>query len=159
LGKSVLRLSVDAAPRFSVGLGADNHRSTSTGENRGTVLVGARNLTGFGEEIHGSFGFTDGAKDRSGSVSVPLAANGASVSVYYARTDAEIVERPFDVLDIDSLTETYGVGLALPVVNDLASRFAFNLGVESNKSTTSLLGQPFSFSAGAIDGVSKTAVG
>jgi hemolysin activation/secretion protein len=157
-GESVLRLAVDDEPRFSLGLGADNHRSSSTGAEHGTVLFSTRNLTGYGEEFRAVVGISEGTRDGSAILSVPLTARNASLQLYYSNSDADIVEDAFEALDIQSESESRGVRLELPFVENLDTRFGVVLGFEQNSSLTTLLGERFSFSPGAQDGESRTAV-
>lgn len=159
LGQSVLSLSVNDAPRFRIGIGADNHRASSTGAESGTVLFGVRNLTGFGEELRASIGISEGADQGSVVFALPLTARNATLQAYYSRSDSDIIERRFKVLDIESETETYGATFTLPLNVPGDNGFAVSLGFEAKDSQTRLLGIPFSFSAGSQDGEAKTSVG
>jgi hemolysin activation/secretion protein len=158
LGQGVLRLSVEDQPRFSVGVGADNHHSSSTGATVGTAFVGARDLTGYGDEFRGSIGRTDGDTEGSALLSIPVSARNASLQAYYSRSNASIIEQPFKALNIKSTTRTYGLSLTVPLIDRLDNRFAVFLGGESARSFTELLGIPFSFSPGAQNGVAAVAV-
>lgn len=158
VGASRLRLAVDETPRFYAGLSADNHRSASTGSERASAVFGFRNLTGYGEELRASTALSDGAKEGSAVLSVPLSARNIRLQAYYSLSDADIVERPFNKLDINSETESWGASLTVPLVEELDSRFAVIVGLESNRSETTLGGLPFSLSPGSVDGVAETAV-
>jgi hemolysin activation/secretion protein len=159
LGQSVLSLNVNDAPRFRIGLGADNHRASSTGAESGTLLFGVRNLTGFGEELRASVGISEGADQGSVVFSLPVTARNGTFTAYYSRSDSDIVERRFRALDIQSETKTYGATLSLPLMLPGDNGFSVSLGLEAKDSQTRLLGIPFSFSAGADDGEAKTTVG
>ncbi len=158
-GEAILRVAVDDEPRFRLGLGADNHRSSSTGAERGTVLFSTRNLTGYGEEFRATVGISEGTNEGSAILSVPLTARNASLQLYYSKSDADIIEDAFEELDVQSESQSRGVRLEIPFVEELDTRFSLGLGFESNRSITTLLGERFSFSPGAQDGESQTAVG
>jgi len=158
LGQSILRLNVEEQPRFSAGLGGDNYHSASTGEWEGTASLGARDLIGYGDEWRGSVIRAGGDTEGSGVFSIPLSANNASFQAYFSYANAGIIEQPFEPLNIDEKTRTYGLSLTVPLVNRLNDRFALFFGAESDHSYTTLLGQPFSFSPGAQNGVSNAAV-
>lgn len=158
-GSNILRLSIDDEPRFSAGLSADNYRSTSTGAERGTVSFSSRNLTGFGEEFAASLGLSEGADERAASLSVPFMARNATMQLFYSESDADIIEKAFRELDIESESISKGAKLRFPFIENLDTQIGVTLGFEVNRSKTSLLGIPYSFSPGAVDGVSKTAVG
>ena len=159
LGQSVLSLSVNDAPRFRIGIGADNHRASSTGAESGTVILGARNLTGFGDELRATFGISEGADSGSVVFALPVTARNATIQAYYSRSDSDIVERRFKALDIESETNTYGATFTLPLTLPGDNGFSVSLGFEAKDSQTKLLGIPFSFSAGSQDGEAKTSVG
>jgi len=159
LGESILRLAIEDQPRFSAGLSADNHRSSSTGAEHGNLLLSSRNLTGYGEEFRGSYGLSEGADDASAMLSVPVMARNTSLQLFYSKSNASIIEESFAVLEIESESEQRGLRLAIPIVEELDTKFSTTLGFEANSSSTELLGQPFSFSPGAQDGESKTSVG
>lgn len=158
-GQSILRLKVAEQPRFSAGIETDNHRASSTGANLTSVLLSARDIAGFGEELSGSLGRSQGTTLGSASLVVAVAARNTSVHLYYARSAADIIDNPFKALDITSRFETRGIGLNVPLIEDLRNRFSLVAGFESNRSTTYLLGQPFSFSPGAQNGRAATTVG
>jgi hemolysin activation/secretion protein len=158
LGQSVLRLNVEEQPRFSAGLSADNNHSASTGEWEGAASFGARDLTGYGEELRGSVVRASGGTEGSGVFSIPVNAHNASFQAYFSIANSSIIEQPFEPLDINEKTRTYGLSLTVPLLDRLSNRFAVFLGAESDHSYTTLLGEPFSFSPGAQNGVSNVAV-
>jgi hemolysin activation/secretion protein len=153
LGQGVLRVNVEDQPRFSAGIGVDNHQSSSIGAIVRTVFFGTRDLTGNGDEFRGSIGRSDGNTLGSAIFMLPVSAHGASFQAYYARAIALIIQPPFEALNIKETTRTYGLSLNVPLIDRLNSRFALFLGGESNRSFTELLGTPFSFSPGAQNGV------
>jgi hemolysin activation/secretion protein len=158
-GDSVLRVTIDEAPRFHAGLGVDNHRASSTGAEQVTLFGGARNLTGYGDELRVSASLSEGTVDGSAVLSVPVTARNNKFQAYYSRSSADIIEDRFKTLDITSETETWGATFTVPVVERLNHRFGMLIGLESKNSKTELLGVPFSFSVGAKNGESKDAVG
>ncbi len=156
LGQSMLQISVEEDKRISAGLSADNHNSTSIGEIRARVFVSSRNLSGLGEVLHLSGSLSDGADDFSVNFEVPLSRYNTRFQAYYARSDAKIVEQAFSALDIQSLTDTWGVSLTQPLIDGPTHSVSATLGLEVKHSETKLLGIPFSFSPGALDGESDT---
>jgi len=158
LGQGVLHLNVEEQPRFSAGLSFDNHQSSSIGADIGTATFGARDLTGFGDEIRGSIGYSHGDTVGSGIFTMPVTAHNAFVQAYYSRADAAIIEQPFESLNIKEFTRTYGLSFTLPVVDRIDNRLALFAGIESGRQFTELLGAPFSFSPGAQNGVAEVAI-
>jgi len=158
LGESTLQISVEEGKRISAGLSADNYNSSSVGEIRARVFISSRNLSGLGESLHLSGGLSDGADDLSINFEVPLNRYNTRFKAYYARSDARIVEQAFDELDIQSLTDTWGVSLTQPIIEGTTHNISATLGLEVKHSETKLLGIPYSFSPGAVDGESDTSV-
>jgi hemolysin activation/secretion protein len=157
-GQSVLHLSVEDQPRLSAGIGFDNHHSATTGANEGTISLGGRDLTGYGDEIRGTVVRTKGDTEGSGIFSIPIAPDNASFQAYYSRSSAGIIEQLYQALDIKETTRTYGISFTVPLIDSLNNRPSLFLGMESDRSFTQLLNVPFSFSPGAQNGLSAVAV-
>jgi len=157
LGQAVAQVNIEDQPRFSAAIGADNFQSSSIGAEQGRVSVGARDLTGYGDEFNGTVSHSRGNTLGSGVLSVPVSAHNASAQAYYSRGDAVIIQQPFEALNIKETVRTYGISLTEPIVDRIDNRFAFFLGAESDRAATELLGTGFSFSPGAQNGVSAVA--
>src|SRR5439155_23938544 len=63
-----------------------------------------------------------------------------------------IVEDTFVPLDITSLTTSYGVDLRQPVYQTANQEAALSIGFDHRKNKTTLLGEPFNISPGAVEG-------
>jgi hemolysin activation/secretion protein len=158
LGESVLQVNVSDQPRFKAGIGGDNYQSSSIGAAEGRIYFGARNLTGYGEDFNASVSRSRGNTLGSAVLSAPLNARDGMLQLFYSRGDAAIIEQPFKALDIKETVRTYGLTFTQPIVDRLNDRFALFIGAESDRAVTELLGSGFSFSPGAQNGVSATAV-
>ena len=157
-GEGVLGLAVQEVKRFELSLGADNHRASSIGAERGVLGLTTRNLTGFGEVFRGSGSLSSGTRENAFSLEVPVTRWNTRLEGYYSDSDSDIVEDVFKDLDINSLTDTWGVSLIQPVYQGLDRTVSLSVGYEEKHSETELLGIPFSFSPGAVDGESDTRV-
>lgn len=158
LGQGILRLTVEDQPRFSAGIGGDNHHSSSTGANEGTAFFSTRDLTGYGDEFRGTVVRTDGDTEGSAIFSIPVSPRNAALQAYYSRASALIIQQPFAALNIKSTARTVGLSLTIPLVDRLDNRFSFFVGGEAARAYTELLGTPFSFGPGAQNGVSRVAI-
>lgn len=158
-GDSVLRMAVQEAPPWTVYLRADNHRSEAIGAERVSAGLVRNNLTGLGDRLALEFGVSDGSDAGSASYRFPLNSRDVALAVHYVRDDVDVVERPFDDLDITTDTEAYGVTLHVPLVADLTHSLELSVGAELVRSTTELGGIPFSLSPGALNGRSRLSVG
>src|SRR5262249_25159583 len=74
------------------------------------------------------------------------------------RTWARIVQDPFDELDIESETQTYGISLHQPVLHSPSSLVELFVTGEYRRSEPFLLGDRSSFVAGPDEGVDELAV-
>ena len=78
--------------------------------------------------------------------------------LYSSIMHSEIIDGPFDDLDIKADSETAGVKLVHPFSRDPANLFSMSLTGEWWRSKTYLLGSGFSFVEGPDDGVAKATV-
>ena len=68
-----------------------------------------RGLVGNGDVLSGRFGVSDGADDIALYYDVPLTPRGTKLAIALSDQDADIVEEPFDIIDIESRIETWSV--------------------------------------------------
>jgi hemolysin activation/secretion protein len=158
-GEAVLRARVVEAPRYEIGATLDNKLSPSLGEAFLTVHGSMRNLIGYGDVLSADFGVAEGIDhDLKLRYRTPFTARDTYAGVYYDRARSEVVQSPFDVLDIESKIETVGLILGQPVYRTLNWEVTLSAALERRKSETFLLGEPFSFSPGVEDGRSVVSV-
>ena len=98
---------------------------------------------------------TEGLNDFLAKYSWPLTALDTTLDISFQRTDSDVVESPFDDLDIKNDTDTYKVGLTHPLYRTTTQSLDVALTVERRRSESKLLDERFSFSPGAEDGVTK----
>ncbi|MFT4797281.1 MAG: hemolysin activation/secretion protein [Candidatus Azotimanducaceae bacterium] len=156
-GEAVLALEVETKPRFSLGLDVANDRSPSIGSENAKLTLRASNLSGWGETYLIGSSVTEGLDAQDASIYLPLTSGGTSLQIQYALSDSSVIEEPFNEIDVESETESLSVMLNLPIRKTLSSELSLQLTLEARRNQTSLLGQPFSFSEGAIDGESRVA--
>jgi hemolysin activation/secretion protein len=105
---------------------------------------------------------TDGYQDYEGRYSIPVTAADTLVRARFAYNENDVVEKPFDDLDISSTSQTTGLGVTQPVYRTARHRVELFVDAELRKSETFLGILPgndrFSFVAGPEDGVSKVSV-
>lgn len=158
-GEAKLLLNVEEPPLFGLGLVFDNHVSPSIGGFRGRILGTMRNPTGWGDLINAEAGFAEGLTEVSGSYSVPVTRWDTRLTLFGERIDSEVVDEPFEDLDIESEFWSAGVQLSQPLYRTPREEINLTLGFERRESQTSLLGVPFAFSPGVEpDGESKVSV-
>ncbi|MEW6219667.1 MAG: POTRA domain-containing protein [Thermodesulfobacteriota bacterium] len=153
-GEAELQVEVTPASPFELEIQAANNQAPSVGSERLATRGAFRNVTGWGDTLAATWGRTEGAGDLTAVYALPLSAQGTLIELRYAVTDAAIIEEPFAEIDIESELVSYGATLSHPVLSSLAQRLVLGLTVERRHSETFLLGRPFSFSPGVIDGES-----
>ena len=151
-GQADLQLRIEENRPLRIGLALDNYRSPSVGAERGMLSLEHINLTGRADRLTLASSVSEGLHDAYLDYSLPINTRDTRFAVIYQRGDSEVVESPFDQLDIESDTESWGISLSHPVIDQLERRVELSVGLGHSRSETSLLGQPFSFSLGARNG-------
>ncbi|MAL95592.1 MAG: hypothetical protein CME40_10990 [Haliea sp.] len=151
-GQADLQLRVEQASPLRIGLALDNYRSPSVGAERGVLTLEHLNLSGRGDRLALAANISEGLQDAYFDYALPITHFGTRLGVIYQRGESEVVEAPFEQLDIESDTESWGISLSHPLIDQLQRRVELSLGVGHSQSDTSLLGRPFSFSLGARNG-------
>lgn len=158
-GRSVISVALKEAPTLDGVILVENRDSPSVGSERGTFVISDRNLLGFGDRLSLEYGLTEGIRSYDLSYEIPINARDGVLSLRYNRSDSEIVEAPFSVLDITSNSKTFAVALRQPLNRTPTQEFALELGLDLRQSQTFLLKDiPFSFSLGPENGESKVTV-
>lgn len=169
LGEASLKVKVTEKRPFQLQFTFNNHRSPSVGAYRGEIEFWHYNLTGLfskwfgqpiglGDTLYLRYGLTKGLEDYSFRYLLPLNAHETQLSFSAERSDSEVVEAPFKLIDIESQADTYAVALTQPFYKTPAKEFSMSLRLEKRTSKTFALGGPFSFSPGVQDGESRVAV-
>jgi hemolysin activation/secretion protein len=157
-GEGVLRVLVEEAIPYQVELSLSNHESPSVGATRAELAAWHRNLSGRGDSLSARLGGTEGLRDAELVYELPLTPRDTTLMLRYEMSDAEVIEKPFNLLDIESEFRGLGVGVRHPVVRTPAEELWLGATFERRRTETSLLGQPFSFTAGVDEGRSDVAV-
>jgi hemolysin activation/secretion protein len=157
-GESRLEVSLDEAPPAQVELSFANEENPAIGEDAGRARLRFANLLGIGDQLGASYGRSEGYWEAEGTYELPLGSRGTSLGLRYNRTESEIIEPAFEVFDIESEAETYGVTLRQELHRSLGSTLSIFAGGESRRSLTELLGEGFSFTPGPHQGETKLAV-
>ncbi|MEM1190683.1 MAG: ShlB/FhaC/HecB family hemolysin secretion/activation protein [Pseudomonadota bacterium] len=157
-GISDLELAVEERAPVRLSFDTNNHRAPSVGEYQGVLAFSHQSLTGREDTLQASYALGDGVDDVGLAYSLPLTRGDLRGEVYYRRGNSDIVEAGFDELDITSDIETWGVAFRQPALRGESQEVTLGLGFENLKAESTLLGEPFSFSAGEIDGGSEVSL-
>ena len=118
-GQSILEVTVLEADSFTLQAFGDNNRSPSVGSFRRGGIITEANLLGWGDRL--SFGYTntDGSDTFDVAYTIPFNPDNGTLSVSYSDTENEVVETPFNALNIESKSSFYEVSLRQPIVQNI----------------------------------------
>jgi hemolysin activation/secretion protein len=174
-GESILDLTVTEKNPFQIGLEFANSRPPSVGAYEMSVIASDSDLTGDGDPLSARWGVLAGASntmaynsdnDISFDYVRPLTPQDLTMELNYTRSSDVVVESPFQSVGITSKTDSISGTLRQPFIrtvedtnpqiNTKDREFDGFLTVSSRFNKTFLLGEPFSFSPGTIDGKQDT---
>jgi len=151
-GEARLRTRFEEELPFFAALEFSNHDSPSIGQYRIQLDLADRNLSGWGDALHLMGAWTEGLWDGEAGYEIPVTPWDTTLGAWFRYGTSDVVEQPFDEVDITSRARTIGLELRQPVYRTLRSRFDLALTAENRKSRTYLLGEPFPFEEGTDDG-------
>ncbi len=158
-GQSRLNVAVAEERPYWVGFDVSNHEPPSIGAYGGRVRGAFTNITGFGDSLELDFGATEGFLNIRGTYEIPLTRWDTTLDIHIWRDHNEVVEDPFDELNIENDTVTYGWTLTQPIYRSLNTRLALTLTGEFRRTHSTLDGAGFAFVPGpSSNGTSKVAV-
>lgn len=160
---SVLNIRVEEAKTFSAQLLADNGRAPSVGSFRRSIQLNEANLLGLGDGLRLAYTNTDGSNSIDAGYSLPLNSRNGTLSFNYGFSDSDVIEEPFNVLDIIGNSRYYELTLRQPILLTPNRELALGLTadrIESNISSNVLedVGYPLSFLSPGADIYGRTRI-
>lgn len=126
-GLSILAIEVTETDSFNTQIVLDNARSPSVGSFRRQIQVNEANLLGIGDGISAAYSNTDGSNTIDASYSLPLNPRNGTLTFNYGNTSANIIERPFNTLDIESASQYYELTFRQPLVQTPNQEFVLGI--------------------------------
>ncbi len=157
-GDGILDVKVKEKNPFNMWMEFSNRQSPSIGAYRGEVGFSHINVTGGGDTLTGAAGVTKGLFDIKLSYAYPLRADDTTIEFFFKKSESNVVEDPFDNLDIESRSDTYGITLSRPFYRSTGSELLLSVSGEYRRSESYLLDRAFSFAEGAENGKAKITV-
>jgi hemolysin activation/secretion protein len=158
LGEATLDLDAQRARPYALSVALNNYRPPSIGEKGFDVAGLVRDLTGWGDvfdaDINGPLQGSGGLTYSAGWA-IPLNRYYTQLSLRSSYSDTVVTEEPLDALDIRSRIERQELKLTQPLWVSLTQQFDIAASGAYEENTTSLLGMPFSFLPGAVQGVTR----
>jgi len=153
LGDSTLDMRVEDQRPFRLTIDINNYQPPSIGALREIFTLEDVNLLGWGDTLLLQYGRSEGLQPLLDfRYAVPVTKWDTTVSFEYQRNSNTVIEQPFDVLDIQSTTEIFTLGIRQPVYRTPNTVVAVELIGQRESENTSLLGMPFSLEPGAKNG-------
>lgn len=153
-GQAILKTLLKEKIPYQIGAVFDNQIAPSIGEYEGTVFAAHRNLTGNGDAFSAQGRFAQGLTGFGLDYWLPVNRYDTSVHGWYSHYDSNIIQKPFNQIDVTSNSESWGFSLMQPIYRKPGITFAGTLTLEHRHSETFLLGKPYSFSEGVQNGKS-----
>jgi hemolysin activation/secretion protein len=157
-GEARLLARVTEKKPYSLVATIANDEPPTVGSVRGELAGVLRSLTGWGDTLALRYGRTAGVNQGGVAWAVPVTAADTTVAVRWDYDGAAVVSETFSGLDIRSTTTTYGVAVSQPVYRTPRQALTLSLGFDSRSNDTTLLGEPFSFSPGFVNGHARASI-
>ncbi|NET56794.1 MAG: ShlB/FhaC/HecB family hemolysin secretion/activation protein [Symploca sp. SIO2E6] len=152
-GFSILTVNVTEASAFNGKLILDNNRNPSVGSFRRQAQFTSNNVLGFGDVARLVYANTDGSNEVQLNYIVPVNSDNSTLSATYRYASSNIIEEPFDALDIEVESHEFDLSFRQPILRQTTDKVTRDMfvGVSANRrvSDSSLLGVNFPLSLGA----------
>ena len=158
-GTSLLDIQVQEADVFNLSTSFNNNRSPSVGSNQRAIGLNHGNLLGLGDRFSFEYANTDGSNAFDFAYALPVNAKNGTIEAAYSRNSNDIIEDPFNILDIQSESRYYELSFRQPIIIEPTQELAMGLSfsrTQSDLSSSVLATEQFQLSRGAdADGETK----
>ncbi|MBK1989627.1 ShlB/FhaC/HecB family hemolysin secretion/activation protein [Sphaerospermopsis aphanizomenoides BCCUSP55] len=137
-GTNILEVKVTEADTFSTQLVLDNQRSPSVGSFRRRINLNEANFLGLGDGLSVGYTNTDGSDGFDVSYSLPVNARNGKLTFSYGNTNSDVIERPFNSLDINSQSQYYELTYRQPLRQTPTQDFTIGITASHQTSQTFL---------------------
>ena len=150
-GASLLTIEVREADSFNTQIMLSNNCSPAVGSFGRELQVSKANLLGLGDGISVAYTNTDGRDSFDFNYTLPINSRNGTLSFSYGSSDSDVIESPFNVLDIQSESTFYELSFRQPIIETPNQEFALGITLGHRESQASLFdGEiPFPNSPGA----------
>ncbi len=157
-GEAILDIDVVRNRPYQLTAFFNNYHSPAIGSEFVGLTGSVANLTGRGDRL--DISYQNSTKLSSGgwggvAWNVPLNFSGTSFNVQAQRVESAVVESPLDTLNIRSTLDIYDVGLSQSVFESLRQTLAVGVNAVYRQNSTTLLGEPFSFTPSEPTGTTR----
>ncbi len=161
VGKSILLVRVQEANPLGGSIGIDNYSPPSVGSERLTANLFYRNLTGHGDGLFASATRTTAGDTYTLDLSyrIPINSMDGTIETRARVNRNEVIQEPFDVLEIRGESELYEISYRQPLVRNPREELALSVGFayQEGQTFTFAGATPFGFGPNE-EGISRTSV-
>ncbi|WP_052055318.1 ShlB/FhaC/HecB family hemolysin secretion/activation protein [Myxosarcina sp. GI1] len=154
-GTNSLTVSVTEADTFFLQPSINNSRNPVIGTFERRIEVIENNLFGIGDGINFAYSNTDGSDSFEGGYTLPVNAQNGTVSFDFRIADNEIIEPPFEDLDIEIDSRDFALSWRQPVIQRATPQanqeVALELIASRRESDTSIVDVDYPLSPGASE--------
>ncbi len=154
-GESRLLLELEEAPPHRIAFDFANDRSPSVGAERGQTSFTHTNLSGRSDILSFGFGLSEGTNDVNVDYDTPLSVSDLRGFITGSYAESNVVEEPFNAIDIESETFNLETGLSFPLIRSPRQELRIEGSVDYKRSKTFLGGRQTSLSEGVRGGRSS----
>jgi len=156
---AVLHIIVDESRPYQAAISFDNHKPPAIGSYAFNVNASLVNLTGWGDSLHGEWGFIEETDEYAVSYSVPVSKWDTTLSFGADRSVSTLATIPQLAQDVVSRTETFSAALHHPFYKTLSQEFAMALQFDRRRNkTTDVSGAPYFLNPIVADNVSQASI-
>lgn len=146
---SILNVTVQESDTLRGELAIDNYRSPSIGTVRHQATIEESNLLGIGDALRLGYIHTEGSNTWDFSYELPVNSADGTLKFSARTSTSEVIEEPFQVLDIETKSRNYQLVFRQPVIRKGNQELALGISFSHQESNSSLLGFAFPLSPGA----------
>ena len=149
-GTSLLDIQVEEADVFNLSTSFNNKKSPSVGSNQRSASFNHGNLLGIGDKFNFNFSNTKGSNSFDFAYGLPFNAKNGTINAAYGSNANDVVEEPFNDLDIQSKSRYFELNVRQPLMLKPNQELAMGLSFSRSESETSLKNdRSFNLSRGA----------
>ncbi|AFZ34428.1 surface antigen (D15) [Stanieria cyanosphaera PCC 7437] len=149
-GTNILSIEVTGADTFKFSPILNNNRNPSIGSFEKGIQISEANLFGWGDRVNLAYRNTEGSDRFEVGYQLPINARNGSVGLSYSVSDNQIIEPPFEQLDIEIETQEFDLTVRQPILQtasaDRTQELALSLSANRRNSNSRLLGVNFPIS-------------
>ncbi|MEO1611848.1 MAG: ShlB/FhaC/HecB family hemolysin secretion/activation protein, partial [Pseudomonadota bacterium] len=157
-GETVLEVETAARRPYDLAATIANDTPDGIGEETLTLSGAARNIATSGDQLAFEARLSEGRRAIALEADAPLWPGGPAPFLAFEHARAEFVVGDFAALDVESRFTRFGFGLRLPLLETSSRRLTSVLAFDLKRTRSTLLDEPFSFSAGVQNGRTRLSV-